>query len=74
MARRRKSILPGLTYSHKRALGITNAKRKWARATGIPTTKQGRRNKAARIMTGGGCLLPILTTLLGAILAVICIL
>lgn len=32
-------------FSWKRALGITNAKRKIAKATGIPTTKQGRKNK-----------------------------
>ena len=32
-------------FSWKRATGITNAKRKIAKATGIPTTKQGRKNK-----------------------------
>lgn len=32
-------------FSWKRALGITAAKRKVAKATGIPTTKQGRKNK-----------------------------
>lgn len=32
-------------FSWKRALGITTAKRKIAKATGIPTTKQGRKNK-----------------------------
>ena len=39
---------PGLTYSWKRALGITNAKRKISRATGIPLTRSGRRNKLGR--------------------------
>jgi hypothetical protein len=39
---------PGLSFSWKRALGITAAKRKIARATGIPTTKAGRRAKAGR--------------------------
>jgi hypothetical protein len=33
-------------FSWKRALGITKIKRKIARATGIPTTKAGRRRKA----------------------------
>ena len=47
MARRRKSIIPG--FSLNRALGITSMKQKVARATGIPTTKQGRRNKTRRI-------------------------
>lgn len=32
-------------FSLKRATGITAAKRKIAKATGIPTTKQGRKNK-----------------------------
>lgn len=35
-------------FSWKRALGITAAKRKIAKATGIPTTKQGRKNKRNR--------------------------
>lgn len=38
-----KSIIPG--FSLNRALGITSAKQKIARATGIPTTKQGRKRK-----------------------------
>ncbi len=33
-------------FSWKRATGITGAKRKIAKATGIPTTKQGRKRKA----------------------------
>lgn len=33
-------------FSIKRATGITSAKRKIAKATGIPTTKQGRKRKA----------------------------
>lgn len=40
---KRKSIIPG--FSWNRALGITSAKHKIARATGIPTTKQGRKRK-----------------------------
>ena len=50
MSRRKKSVIPGLSFSWKRALGITKAKRKIAKATGIPTTKQGRRNKLARML------------------------
>jgi len=45
MARRKKSLIPGLSFSWKRALGITKAKRSISKATGIPTTKSGRRNK-----------------------------
>lgn len=40
--------IPGLSFSWKRALGITKAKRKIAKMTGIPTSKQGRRNKVAK--------------------------
>lgn len=43
MSRRKKSVIPG--FSLNRALGITSAKQKFARATGIPTTKQGRKRK-----------------------------
>lgn len=34
-------------------LGITQAKRRIARATGIPTTKAGRKRKALNTITGG---------------------
>lgn len=41
---------PGLSFSPKKALGVTSAKRKIAKATGIPTTKQGRRNKIGKTL------------------------
>lgn len=41
---RRKGI-PGLSFSWKRAIGITGVKQKIARKTGIPLTKQGRERK-----------------------------
>jgi hypothetical protein len=47
---KKKSGIPGLSFSWKRALGITSAKQKIARKTGIPTTKQGRRNKIGRML------------------------
>ena len=34
-------LIPGLSFSLKRALGITQAKQKFARETGIPTSKVG---------------------------------
>lgn len=37
----------------KTALGITKAKRRFAKATGIPTTKSGRKRKAMNAITGG---------------------
>lgn len=45
----KKKGIPGLSFSWKRALGITSVKRKIAKATGIPTTKQGRRAKVGRL-------------------------
>jgi len=45
-------------FSLKRATGISSAKTKIAKATGIPTTKQGRKRKVERTITkallGGG--------------------
>lgn len=41
----KKFRIPGVSFSAKRALGITAVKSKIARATGIPTTAQGRRRK-----------------------------
>jgi hypothetical protein len=37
--------IPGLSFSLKRAIGITAAKQKIARKTGIPLTKQGLERK-----------------------------
>ncbi|MEI3149014.1 MAG: hypothetical protein V8S70_03195 [Muribaculaceae bacterium] len=47
-------ILPGLnvTFSWKRALGVTNAKRSIARKTGIPTTRQGLERKIGNAIIG----------------------
>ena len=35
----------GFSFSWKRALGVTSAKQKFARETGIPTTKSGLERK-----------------------------
>ena len=48
MAKKSSFKIPGLSFSWKRALGITSAKRKIAKATGIPTTKAGRQRKAGK--------------------------
>ena len=40
----------GLIFSKNRFLGITNAKTKIARATGIPTTKTGIQRKLGSII------------------------
>lgn len=39
----KKSVIPG--FSWKRATGVTAVKRKISKATGIPLTKQGRKQK-----------------------------
>ena len=49
MARKKKSLIPGLSFSWKRALGVTKAKRKISKATGIPTTKAGRQRKLGKL-------------------------
>ena len=46
---RKKSLLPGLSFSWKRATGVTSVKRKIAKATGIPTTKAGRQRKLGKL-------------------------
>ncbi|MDR1001706.1 MAG: hypothetical protein LBL82_00325 [Oscillospiraceae bacterium] len=51
-------------FSWKRALGVTKAKNKISRATGIPLTKSGRQRKVGKMVTGGGCCLPTLTVLI----------
>lgn len=40
--------IPGLSFSWKRALGITKAKQQISRKTGIPTTKQGIERKIGK--------------------------
>ena len=40
----------GFSFSLSRALGISSAKQKFARQTGIPTTKSGIERKVGRTM------------------------
>lgn len=41
MAKKKIVRISGISFSWKRALGITQAKQKFARQTGIPTSKAG---------------------------------
>lgn len=41
MGRKRSTLIPGLQFSWKRALGISKVKTNIARKTGIPTTQSG---------------------------------
>lgn len=42
--------IPGVSFSWKRALGISQAKQKIARETGIPLTKRGLERKIGSII------------------------
>ena len=48
VAKKKPFRIPGLTFSWKRALGITRLKQWIARKTGVPTTRQGRQRKMER--------------------------
>ena len=51
MARRKSNTgIPGLSFSWNRALGITQAKRNFSRATGIPTSKAGAERKLGSLI------------------------
>jgi hypothetical protein len=52
----RKKGIPGVSFSWKRASGLTSLKQKVARQTGIPTTRAGRQRKAGKAM---GCCVPL---------------
>ena len=42
--------IPGLSFSWKRALGVTQAKQQFARRTGIPTSKAGLERKIGKMV------------------------
>lgn len=42
--------IPGLSFSWKRALGISRTKKRIARQTGIPTSKAGMERKLGNIV------------------------
>lgn len=52
---RRRKGLPGLSFSWKRALGISAFKAKTSRKTGLPMSRYGRQRKMGRAM---GCCVP----------------
>lgn len=45
--------IPGLSFSWKRTLGISQAKQQFARQTGIPTTEAGLERKIGRAIIQG---------------------
>ena len=50
MAKKKIVRIPGVSFSWKRALGITQAKQKFARQTGIPTSKTGLERKLGKAL------------------------
>ena len=42
--------IPGVSFSLKRTLGITQVKQKFARETGIPTSKAGLERKVGKMV------------------------
>lgn len=48
MAKKSNTGIPGLSFSWKRALGITELRKNVARKTGIPTTKSGVERKVGK--------------------------
>jgi hypothetical protein len=61
---RRKGGIPRLSFSWKRALGVTAAKQRLSRKIGIPLTKSGLERKVGR---SAGCLVPIVCVGTGAL-------
>ena len=47
---KKSTPIPGLSFSWKRALGITQAKQKVARETGVPTSKAGAERKIGNVI------------------------
>lgn len=47
---KKSTPIPGLSFSLKRALGITQAKQKFTRETGIPTSKAGLERKIGSLI------------------------
>lgn len=50
MAKKSNTGIPGLSFSWKRALGITKIKRQITKETGIPMTKAGLERKIGSVI------------------------
>ncbi len=58
----RKKGIPGVSFSWKRATGLSNAKSKLSRDLGVPLTRAGRQRKFGKAM---GCCVPAAFILAG---------
>ena len=56
MPRRRGTGIPGLSFSWRRALGISQAQAKLSRQIGIPLSRSGRQRKVGKM---AGCCVPL---------------
>ena len=67
---RKKVRIPGVSFSWKRALGISGAKARLSRQLGIPLTRSGRQRKIGRAL---GCSIAIvlMTASCGAAMAAV---
>ena len=64
----KKKLIPGLSFSWKRAIGLSQAQSKLSRQIGIPLSKSGRQRKVGKM---AGCLLPILAVLFFCLLLIV---
>ena len=65
MTRKKGTGIPGLSFSWKRALGISQAQSKLSRQIGIPISKSGRQRKFG---AAAGCLLPLLIIVISVVI------
>ena len=56
MTRKRGTGIPGLSFSWRRALGISQAQARLSRQIGIPLSRSGRQRKVGKM---AGCCLPM---------------
>jgi hypothetical protein len=70
MGRRRKSLIPGVSFSWRRATGLSAAKGRLSRKTGFPLTRAGRQRKMGRMMGCALALLVLAAACLGPVLLI----
>ena len=66
----RKRGIPGLSFSWRRAIGISAESGRISRLIGIPLTRSGRQRKMGRAM---GCAVPLGLVLVGTAAAFVCV-
>lgn len=56
MSRKRGTGIPGLSFSWRRALGVSQAQARLSRQLGVPLSRSGRQRKFGRM---AGCCVPL---------------